>query len=384
MKKLKLLLLFVPLIFIACSEDSGVPEPTVFTSAVSRHGEISVSNGKLVNSEGISIQLCGMSTHGLNYFDNFYTKNAIKALGSSDGWRADILRVSLYAREGGYEKNPSYYTERVDSLVEWASAEGLYVLIDWHQLAPGDPNLDIENAKIFFEHMAMTHGSKPNILFDICNEPNSDGAYDSNWEEIPLGYTVTWNNHIKPYAETIIPIIRKYSDNIVIVGTEQYSSRPDLVIGNELSFDNVMYAMHFYAASHGATFRNYVTQAVNAKIPVFVTEFGTQNYSGEGDNSSSESNKWLSLLKTHKISWCNWNYSNDWRSGAVFKTYVNESDSLLYAENDGQWWNMSSEDQQTLSRAERVEFSSVEDFYNRSNMKEAGQYIMDQLWNRTY
>ncbi len=52
---------------------------------------------------------------------------------------------------------------------------------------------------------------------------------------------------------------------------------------------------------------------------MFVTEFGTQNYAGEGANDFAMSQKYLDLMASKKISWVNWNFSDDHRSGAVFK-----------------------------------------------------------------
>ncbi|MET0422543.1 MAG: cellulase family glycosylhydrolase, partial [Actinoplanes sp.] len=53
-------------------------------------------------------------------------------------------------------------------------------------------------------------------------------------------------------------------------------------------------------------------------IPVFVTEFGTQTASGDGANNFTRSQQYLDLMAQKKISWTNWNYSDDSRSGAVF------------------------------------------------------------------
>ncbi|RZK19419.1 MAG: hypothetical protein EOO86_07665 [Pedobacter sp.] len=147
----------------------------------------------------------------------------------------------------------------------------------------------------------------------MCNEPNNKQL------------DVTWAV-IKRYADQIVPTIRKNDpQSIVIVGTPEYASRPDLVIGNKLSFENIMYTMHFYAAenfqsNHQGRRMGYVAKAIENGIPVFVTEFGTQNGWGDGENDFDMSAKWLKFLAEHKISWCNWNYSDSPLSGAVWKT----------------------------------------------------------------
>ncbi|MGM0443844.1 MAG: cellulase family glycosylhydrolase, partial [Fibrobacterota bacterium] len=308
----------------------------------------------LVDETGSPVQLRGMSTHGIQWFDELYTEDALRAL--AEHWKADVLRISLYAREGGYAKRSAYYTRRVDELVQQATQNGLYVIIDWHQLTPGDPNADKENAKTFFAHMAEKHGAKENVIFEICNEPNDVGEGD--WISGESAYDVTWDEHIKPYAEEIIPIIREHSDNIIIVGTPKWASRPNDVIGNPLDDTNVMYTLHFYAGSHTYKkgddkwhYMDNMREAIRAGLAVFVTEFGTQTHTGDAENDFAASRHWLDSLAKYNVSWCNWNYSDDSRSGAVFKEGA-----------VGPW-------------------SSAKDFADPDNMKEAGRWIFERIRN---
>ena len=80
-----------------------------------------------------------------------------------------------------------------------------------------------------------------------------------------------------------------------------------------------MYTFHFYAASHGTEYLNTLSRAAD-RLPMFVTEFGTQTASGDGPNNFTRSQQYLDLMAQKKISWVNWNYSDDFRSGAVFTT----------------------------------------------------------------
>lgn len=317
-------------------------------SPVYWNGALSVSGTNIVNEHGKAIQLRGMSTHGLQYFDSLYSENAVKSL--AEDWHADIIRISCYVNEGwgdhgNYLKQPQYWRDRVDTIVGWASKYGIYALIDWHQLVPGDPNAFLSEATAFWTYMAEKHGNKKNVLFDICNEPNNDSTYDANWNSISYKNGVSWSR-IKEYADKIVPIIREKSDNIIIIGTPQWASRPDLVSGNTVDSKNIMYTMHFYAADHQA-YLNNVKRAISSGIPVFVTEFGTQAADGDQGNNFDESKKWLDYLNEKKISWCNWNFSNDFRSGAVFK-----KNTVLETQSD---------------------------FSNISNLKEAGLWIRERL-----
>jgi endoglucanase len=303
--KWKLIVLLCCIINVVYAQTAPTP--------VSKNGQLSVCGTKLCNQYGKPIQLRGMSTHGLQWYSQCLTDASLNALAYD--WGSDVLRISMYIQEGGYESNPVGFTNQVKSLVNKATELGMYALIDFHQLTPGDPNHNTNHAKTFFTEMANTFKNYTNVIYDICNEPNG----------------VTWNT-IRNYAVQVIPVIRAIdSDAVVLVGTHGWSTfgvsgngTLQDVINNPLPYQNVMYTFHFYAASHGQTYLNMLDNASNA-LPVFVTEFGTQTASGDGANNFSMSQQYIDLMRNKKISWCNWNYSDDFRTGAVWNQGICEA-----------------------------------------------------------
>lgn len=275
---------------------------------VSKNGQLKVIGLKLCNQYNNPIQLRGMSTHGIQWYGwgDCLTNASLDAL--ANDWGGDILRISMYVQEGGYETNPTAFTNQVNTLIEAATARGMYALVDFHQLTPGDPNANLQNAKTFFTAIANTHKNKNNILYDICNEPNG----------------VAWSR-IKTYAEQIIPVIRAIDgDAPILVGTHGWGSMgisdgrtAQDIVSSPVNATNIMYTFHFYAASHGDQYYNELNWASD-RLPVFVTEFGTQTASGDGANNFTMSQRYIDLMRTKKISWCNWNYSDDNRTGAVW------------------------------------------------------------------
>lgn len=277
------------------------------TTPVARNGQLSVVKNQLVNAHGVAIQLRGMSTHGLQWYGwgSCINDSALDALASD--WGIDILRVSLYVQEDGYETDPGGFTAQADLIIDGLIARGLYALIDWHQLDPGDPWYNLEHAKAYFAHMTARYGATPNVLYEIANEPSGVG-----WARI------------KGYAEELVPFIRERDpDGIVIVGTEDWSSfgisgtsGPETVINNPLAFDNIMYSFHFYAASHQQKYRDALLTAAGS-LPVFVTEWGTQEFTGDGPNDFASAQRYLEILADKKISWTYWNFSDDGYTGAA-------------------------------------------------------------------
>jgi endoglucanase len=276
-------------------------------SPVARHGQLHVCGTKLCNKSGQPIQLRGMSTHGLQWYRHCINDKSLNALAAD--WQADVLRVSMYIQEGGYATDPPRFTNMVHAIIAEATQRGLYVIVDWHMLDPGDPYDNLARAKTFFAEIASRHKNKVNILYEVANEPNG----------------VSWAR-IKSYHEKIIPVIRSRDANaVILLGTRGWSSlgvsdgtNETEVVNNPVNAGNVMYTFHFYAASHGAAHFNALSRAAN-KIPMFVTEFGMQQFTGDGPNDFVQAQKYLDLMRQKKISWVNWNYSDDERSGAVFE-----------------------------------------------------------------
>lgn len=92
----------------------------------------------------------------------------------------------------------------------------------------------------FLPGNAKKYGKQNNILYEICNEPNGN---------------VTWAKDIKPYAKKAIKKIRKYDKkNIIIVGTPTWSQDVDVVARSPLKEKNIVYSLHFYAATHTGFF----------------------------------------------------------------------------------------------------------------------------------
>ncbi|MEU1884767.1 glycoside hydrolase family 5 protein [Micromonospora rifamycinica] len=276
-------------------------------SPVAVHGRLRVCGVHLCDQAGEPVQLRGMSSHGLQFFPNCLNPDSLAALRTD--WRADFVRVAMYVQEGGFETDPAGFTRRVDEAVATASALGLYVVVDFHILTPGDPNLNLDRAKSFFAEVAARHAARTNVLWEIANEPNGVG-----WAAI------------KSYAEQVIPVIRAADpDSVVLVGTRGFSSLgvsegadETEVTDDPVEATNIMYTFHFYAASHRDLQRATVARAARS-LPLFVSEFGTQTFTGDGPNDLDSATTWLDLLKSLKIGYAMWSYSDGPESNSVFR-----------------------------------------------------------------
>lgn len=270
-----------------------------------QHGALHVENGKLTDENGNTVQLYGMSTHGIAWFPQYINYDSFRTL--RDDWNTNCIRLAMYTAEyGGYcaGGDKEQLKQLVKDGVSYATELGMYVIVDWHILSDCDPNQNKDEAIAFFREMAEVFADNDNVLYEICNEPNGGTSWDS----------------IKSYAEEVIPVIRvQKPDAVILVGTPTWSQEIDKAAASPLDDSNVMYTLHFYAGTHKDDLRNRLETCVQNELPVFVSEFGMCDASGNGANDFDSTTKWLDLLNKYQISFCCWNLANKDESSSVFK-----------------------------------------------------------------
>ena len=272
------------------------------------HGQLSVKGTDIVDESGSKYQLKGVSTHGITWFPDYVNKDAFQSI--RDDWDANLVRLAMYTDTGdsnGYCSGGDKDSIRglVDAGVTAATELGMYVIIDWHILNDNNPNSHIDDAKEFFDDVSAKYSSNHNVIYEICNEPNGG----TSWADI------------KSYAETIIPVIRKNDKNaIIIVGTPNWSQDVDIVSEDPITgYDNIMYAVHFYAATHKDDLRNKVKTAISNGLPVFVSEFSLCDASGNGGIDYDSSDVWFDLINDNNLSYASWSLCNKNETSALIK-----------------------------------------------------------------
>ena len=71
-----------------------------------------------------------------------------------------------------------------------------------------------------------------------------------------------------------------------------------------------MYTVHFYAATHGDHLRDRMEAAVKKGIPVFISESGATEASGDGKIDPESEEKWIELCERLGVSWICWSISD--------------------------------------------------------------------------
>ncbi len=287
---------------------------------VEKWGRLSVKGTNIVNKKGKKVQLKGVSTHGIAWFPQYVNKSCFKSFKKMG---ANTIRLAFYSDpNAGYSKD---LYSKVEEGIQYATESGMYVIIDWHILSDGNPKTHQKQALQFFQHFAKKYGKQKNILYEICNEPNGN---------------VTWEKHIRPYANKVIKQIRKYDKkNLIIVGTPNWSQDVDVVAAKPLKQKNIVYALHFYAATHTNGIRDKMKKAYKAGLPMLVTEFNITDASGNGSINKSSGTKWMKLLKKYKIGYVAWNVSNKNETSALLRSNCKKTGSFTKANlsKTGKW-----------------------------------------------
>lgn len=310
---------------VANSTGNKVSVSSSFASP-SRTGALKVTGNQLTDISGNPVQLRGVSTHGLAWYPAYVNETAFKQYRQE--WGANVVRLALYTEEyGGYCNggDKESLKKLIKNGVEYATKQDMYVIIDWHILSDGNPNTNKSEAKAFFKEMASAYASYENVIYEICNEPNGG----TGWSDI------------KSYANEIISVIReKDSDAVILVGTPNWSQHVDQAAKDPITgYHNIMYTLHFYAATHKSDLQNQLKSAYEAGLPMFVSEFGICDASGNGGIDEASANKWISLLDSYGISYVAWNLSNKSETSSIFKSSCSKESGFTESDlsDSGKW-----------------------------------------------
>ncbi|MEO6723041.1 MAG: glycoside hydrolase family 5 protein [Ferruginibacter sp.] len=280
---------------------------SIHAQPVKKNGSLKVSGTQLVNQKNEPVVLNGMSFGWSCFHSRFYTAGVVKQLHKD--WNCNVVRAALGVEpEGGYLKDSAKSIQLIKTVVDAAIKEGIYVIIDWHS-----HNINLDASKNFFKEMATAYGSYPNVIYEIFNEPDYE-----TWPEV------------KAYSEEVIATIRAIDpDNIILVGSPHWDQDINLPAEDPIrGIDNLMYTVHFYAATHKQSLRDKTDAAIAKGLPVFVSESAGMEASGDGKLNDEEWQKWIDWMAAKKISWVTWSVSDK-----------NESCSVLNpsASSNGYW-----------------------------------------------
>ncbi|MNQ01330.1 Endoglucanase 5A [compost metagenome] len=275
---------------------------------VKKHGQLSVKGTQLVDKNQNPIVLRGMSFGWHSIWPRFYNAGAVNWL--KKDFNCNIVRAAMGIEIGErpYLKEPEFSKEKIKAVIDAAIKADIYVIIDWHS-----HNINLDEAKVFFAEMSKSYGKYPNVIYEIFNEPDYE-----TWEEV------------KAYSEEVIQVIRENDpDNIILVGCPRWDQDIHLPAADPIrGYDNLMYTMHFYAATHEKWLRDRTDEAIKNGLPVFISESAGMEASGDGPLNDVAWQEYIDWMEARKLSWITWSVSDKDETCSILKTT---------AKSDGKW-----------------------------------------------
>ena len=270
-------------LFLLCS---------IFSNAqfVKKHGQLKVVGTQLVDQNNEPIMLRGMSYGWHSLWPRFYNKESVKWL--KNDFKCNVVRAAMGIELGdsSYIKQPEFSKKKIKAVIDGAIKNDIYVIVDWHS-----HNINLKEAKVFFDEISKEYAGSPNVIYEIFNEPD-----DETWEQV------------KAYSEEIIKIIRKNdTKNIILVGCPRWDQDIHLPAANPIKgFDNLMYTVHFYAATHEKWLRDRTDDAIKSGLAIFVSESAGMEATGDGPLNMKAWQEYIDWMEERKISWITWSVSD--------------------------------------------------------------------------
>ncbi len=290
------------------TDDSSNEEEKVTTTPVDFYGEMLVKDGIITGSKTEEkMRVTGMSFFWSNWSQKYYTKDYVDLM--VDDFNCEIVRCSYGIQDNGVPYDDTC-VPLIEDVVKQAVERGVYVILDWHSHGA---HKNPDEAIAFFTDMAQKYGQYDNVIFEIFNEP-----MNTSWRDVKI------------YAELVIPEIRKYSDNLILVGTPNWSQ--DVLSAAKLPVegDNIAYTLHFYAGTHKQWLRDNADKAMKLGIPLFVSEWGSVNADGNGGINKASTEEWMQWIDENQLSSCNWAINDKDEGSSIFVSDSNLSETGNY------------------------------------------------------
>jgi hypothetical protein len=259
-------------------------------------------------------------------------------------WGANTVRLSIHP--GSWRDDAVGALSRLTQHVEWARAEGLYVIIDYHAIGWPDGYRqdffvagDAETTDWYDTRMslaldfwrAIAGSFKDNdILFELWNEPVSG-------EDEELADDGKRWRQLVPFWQQLTHLIRGQGNgNVILAAGAHWAFDLSGMVEYSLPDTNTAYAWHVYPGGELARYEP-ILAALREEKPVIVTEWGFEPGAREhwGGTAKSFGEPFAALMEEYRLSstgWC-WNVdygpalrNSDGRSltpwGAFLKRYL--------------------------------------------------------------
>jgi hypothetical protein len=286
---------------------------------------VTVKSNRFVTADGKTIVFRGLDASDPDKLERNgrWNRDYFK---TAKSWGANLVRLPVHPAAWRI-RGKKDYIKLLDEGVDWAEAEGMYVIIDWHSIGnlPSEKFFPVsselypttaytttrEETFDFWRAMAKRYRTNTTVaFFELFNEPALGGEMGS----------CTWTEW-KTMVEELIATIRESKGTAIplVAGFDfGYDLKP--VATNPINAEGIGYVSHPYPMKAKQPWdENWMKDwgFVAEKYPLFLTEFG---FVGPDDKSGynpiigdeSYGDALVSFCNKRGISWSVWCFDPHW------------------------------------------------------------------------
>lgn len=292
-----------------------------------------VSGTRILDSNGRQVLLRGVNCASMEWTSDGEGHILATVRTAIDDWHANIIRLPVsqdrwFGLEPEQHDGGDAYRSLVHRVIDTIASDGCYAVLDlhWNDAGTWGPEtgqhvMPDENSVTFWRSAARAYRNDPAVIFDLYNEP-----HDVSWDVWKNGGVVQDRgptvrhptSYRTPGMQSLLVTVRSQgADNMVIAGGLDWAyDMSGFLKGFTLSDPDgsgVVYANHSYPIK-GDTIQKWLAkmEAATAKIPVIVSEFGSETRPPRPNARPNRFNdpKWLpetmAALHSHHWNWIAW------------------------------------------------------------------------------
>jgi len=282
-----------------------------------------VDGNLLKTDKGAAVRLQGVNVAGMEWSNNGEGRTLQSVRIAIEDWHANAIRLPLaqdrwFGFAQGQTDGGASYRALVDSVVNYASGKGCYVIIDLHWSDMGKWGKNIgqhkmpdENSALFWKDAAKRFANNSAVIFDIYNEP-----HDVTWETWKNGGVVTEKNdkgdetYRSPGMQKLVDTVRETgARNVIAAGGLDWAFDLIGVINGYALTDpkgsGIIYSTHIYPWKGGIERWDSKVTVAAGKYPILIGEVGCQPDPKQED-PAIWAPKVLAYIEKHRFNWTAW------------------------------------------------------------------------------
>lgn len=302
-------------------------------------GRVSAENGTVVTDRGTNLR--GVPQWMMPYIneDTLGTLKMIRSEGYREFFRGISREYGLnavrlcytawYAFNGDRfpkEKiTPESYVAAIDTFVQWAAEDGIYIIINYHDVG----HYDLEHMRQFWDYIGPRYKDRTHVIYELMNEPVKWYARSYDAQDIEMVKTLYQS--VRADAPETHLILWTFAN----LGSAGQATETATVDG--ISYENASVGFHF---GYGGGNAESIRQLMDDGLPGICTEFNSKDENTQSTDFGDLTNN-VTVFEQTSVSWITWAptaamLNEPLRIDSQFVNAMNEAD-ICWNPDYGNW-----------------------------------------------